>query len=161
VQPWNGLNVLEIGSRSGRFAQLFADLGAHVLGVDIPKTDSSQSHARAATYQGPGNLRFEHYSGAMSDLPIGPWNVIITKSVLVVLDQKDAIETFSRLLSPGGHYVALENLRLPGLLNRLRTYSYASVDGSTIRILRNNFKTVRMTSYFGLVVGLVATKSSL
>ena len=113
-----GRTILEIGCGTGLFTAQFAATGARIVAVDI----SPDLLAKAIDRQLPADrVRFEQRrveNLERTDPAFQAWaadgfDAIIGSSVLHHLDIPDAIETFKRLLAPGGRIAFAE----PNLLN--------------------------------------------
>lgn len=99
-----GRTVLDIGCGGGLFAEEFARLGAHVIGVDPSPTSLETAHAHAAA----AGLAIDYRAGAGESLPVADSTVDIACCVDVLehVDDLDAVlrET-ARVLKPGGVYL--------------------------------------------------------
>jgi SAM-dependent methyltransferase len=116
-----GMELLEIGTRYGKMALLFSLLGAHVTAIDIStqalsiaQHDTAQWLAEhgAELTKPPHSIQFVGYDGNLDLFADGSFDIVFTKSVLVVVP---GIERFlARLaakLRPGGRIVFLENAK--------------------------------------------------
>ena len=102
------LRVLELGFRSGNISRLFARKGAVVTGVE---TDAgSVAPAQAAADLEELNCRFLSYSGNLDQVP-GEFDIVFSKSVLVLTDIDEFVKAIHRKLAPGGRIVCIENGR--------------------------------------------------
>ena len=106
------LRVLEIGSRSGRMATLFAMRGATVVGIDIAR-DFEEAATAEASHRGVADrVRFLVDDGRLSSVYGEQFDVVFTKSVLVVIpDRPEYLQRIWDVLRPGGRLVAIENGR--------------------------------------------------
>jgi 2-polyprenyl-6-hydroxyphenyl methylase / 3-demethylubiquinone-9 3-methyltransferase len=99
-----GKTVVDIGCGGGLFAEEFARMGAHVIGVD-PSTSSlatARSHADAA------GLRIDYREGTGESLPLedGSVDIACCVDVLEHVRNLDAvISETARVLSSGGIYL--------------------------------------------------------
>jgi 2-polyprenyl-6-hydroxyphenyl methylase / 3-demethylubiquinone-9 3-methyltransferase len=99
-----GKTVVDIGCGGGLFAEEFARMGAHVIGVD-PSTSSlatARSHADAA------GLRIDYREGTGESLPLedGSVDIALCVDVLEHVRNLDAvISETARVLSSGGIYL--------------------------------------------------------
>lgn len=113
IQPNNdlkGLNILDIGTRYGKIAVLFALMGANVTGVDI--SESSLEIAKEEANKWDVNVNFIKYDGNLDIFPDESFDLIFTKSVLVVVPDLDSfLKKISNKLKPGGRVIFLENSR--------------------------------------------------
>lgn len=126
----NDLDVLEIGTRYGKMAQFFSALGANVTAIDISKEaiciasdDARKRHSQYATKTGnqPGEIRFLVYDGTLDIFEDQSFDVIFTKSVLVVVPHlEDFLACASRKLKPGGRVAFIENAKGNAMLHGLR-----------------------------------------
>jgi SAM-dependent methyltransferase len=108
-----GLRVLEVGTRHGGMATLFAIRGAHVTALDITDETFEAAEARARAHGVGDRVEFLTYSGMPSDLPTG-FDVVFAKSTLVLMGDMDAIgRAIAGSLVPGGRLVAIENAQGP------------------------------------------------
>lgn len=106
-----GKRVLEIGAGRGKMSILFALLGAEVLGVDVAPGFASEAREEALKWGVSGRVAFEEYSGSPSEFPIGAFDLIFTKSVLLYMDDLEAfMRGLDPALKPGGQVCFLENI---------------------------------------------------
>lgn len=116
-----GCRVLDLGTRSGRMSCLFAELGATVRGLDVSATAFAEAEALANELGVADRVMFETYSGDLHQLPSRSFDIVFTKSVLVLFEDLDAAwAELSRSLTQRGRIVALENMRGPSLMHLLR-----------------------------------------
>ncbi|MGI9579364.1 MAG: methyltransferase domain-containing protein [Microthrixaceae bacterium] len=119
--PLEGKRVLELGPRSGRISALLAFNGARVLGAELPGTDMTGAQAEVARWGVDDRVEFTHYSGDPSDLPDGPFDLVVSKSVLVVVPELPKFfEAISDRLGDGGSLVCAENRRGGAVMKSLR-----------------------------------------
>lgn len=97
----SGLRVLEIGFRDGHISRHFARLGAEVIGVETHE----ESVINAAPAAG---VTFIHYTGNLDEIH-GTFDLIFTKSVLVLTDLGIMLPAIDRKLRQGGRVVFIEN----------------------------------------------------
>jgi lipopolysaccharide/colanic/teichoic acid biosynthesis glycosyltransferase/SAM-dependent methyltransferase len=104
--------VLEIGSRGGRMASLFALRGASVVGIDIAQ-DFREAASEQVSHHGVADLvRFLVDDGRLSSVQGEQFDIVFTKSVLVVIpDRAEYVLRIRDVLRPGGLLVAIENGR--------------------------------------------------
>jgi ubiquinone/menaquinone biosynthesis C-methylase UbiE len=125
-----GAELLEIGTGYGKLAVLFALLGARVTGVDV--LDARLTLAREEAKRWKVAVDFRKYDGNLDIFPDESFDVICTKSVLVILpDLENVLKTISRKLKPNGRVVFLENGWGSPFLHALRalkhrTWNYRS-----------------------------------
>jgi len=113
-----GANLLEIGTRYGKLACFFSLMGSRVTAVDICAQPlvAAREEARKWNVQ----PQFLKYDGDLDVFPDGSFDVIFTKSVLVVVPDLDLfLRKISAKLRPGGRIIFLEN-RKGGCLHILR-----------------------------------------
>lgn len=134
----DGLDLLEIGTRYGKMAQLFAAQGANVTAIDI--SDKALARARedadswfaqhgADLRQPPGRLDFLVYGGSLDLFADESFDVVFTKSVLVVVPELEPfLAQIARKLRPGGRVVLIENAKGPSLLHLLRALRHRHWD---------------------------------
>ena len=115
-----GKRVLEIGTRNGKMACLFALLGAQrVIAIDLEDVDLSVAANEAAKYGVSEKVQFLHYNGELSTLNLTDIDFVFTKSVLVVVSNREAMcDDINEALSIDGCFLFLENQK-GGLLLRL------------------------------------------
>jgi ubiquinone/menaquinone biosynthesis C-methylase UbiE len=102
--------VLEIGSRYGKISSLFALLGAKVTGVDINKECLKAAEQEAVKHGVSDRVKFVAYDGDLDMFPDESFDIIFTKSVLVLVPQLDSfLATLNRKLKPGGKVIFIEN----------------------------------------------------
>ena len=112
--------ILEIGTRYGKMAVLFSLLGARVTALDISAAALDIARREAANW-GRTDIEFIAYDGDLDIVADDSFDVVFTKSVLVVVPQLQAfLHKLSCKLKPGGSVVFLENARGNGLLHALR-----------------------------------------
>jgi 2-polyprenyl-6-hydroxyphenyl methylase / 3-demethylubiquinone-9 3-methyltransferase len=100
----SGKTVVDIGCGGGLFAEEFADLGAHVIGVDpsVSSLDTARTHAAAM------GLSIDYRAGTGEQLPLDDASVDIACCVDVlehVNDLDAVIAETARVLRPGGVYL--------------------------------------------------------
>lgn len=108
-----GKTVVDIGCGGGLFAEEFARLGAHVIGVD----PSAASLATARSHAAAAGLPIDYREGSGEHLPLADASVDIACCVDVlehVSDLDAVIAETARVLRPGGVY-------LYDTINRTRT----------------------------------------
>ncbi|MGI9031266.1 MAG: class I SAM-dependent methyltransferase [Ilumatobacteraceae bacterium] len=106
--PVDGLRVLELGPREGRMATWFAEQGAIVAAYDI-RPEPLEEARRWAAGRGVGDrTTFSTYSGDLAELP-DHFDVVFTKSTVVVMDQVAAPVGLAGRLVPGGRLLMVEN----------------------------------------------------
>jgi SAM-dependent methyltransferase len=121
-------HFLDIGTRYGKMAVLFSLLGARVTGIDSDKQCLSVARAEAKKWN-VSNVNFMGYDGDLDVFPDESFDIVFTKSVLVVIPN---LETFlgkiSTKLRKNGTVVFLENGRGNFLFHALRTIRHRKWD---------------------------------
>jgi 2-polyprenyl-6-hydroxyphenyl methylase / 3-demethylubiquinone-9 3-methyltransferase len=108
-----GKTMVDIGCGGGLFAEEFARLGAHVIGIDPSAASLATAHAHAAA----SGLSIDYREGSGERLPLGDASVDIACCVDVlehVNDLDAVIGETARVLRAGGVY-------LYDTINRTRT----------------------------------------
>ncbi len=105
-------------------ATLFAMHGATVVGIDIAR-DFEEAATAEASHRGVADrVRFLVDDGRLSSVYGEQFDVVFTKSVLVVIpDRPEYLQRIWDVLRPGGRLVAIENGRgglVAALLRRAR-----------------------------------------
>ena len=108
-----GLRILEIGTRFGGMATLFALRGGEVTALDI-NADAFEVARETSLRNGVGDrVKYEVYSGDPHDLPDG-FDVVFSKSTLVLMPDLDAaMKGITASIVDGGRLLAVENARGP------------------------------------------------
>lgn len=105
-----GLRVLEIGAREGKMCLLFALLGADVTGVDVDGAYFPRARTEADRLGLSHRVRFQEYDGDPASLKGEPYDLVFTKSVLLLVsDLERFMERLAARLKPGGKVVFIEN----------------------------------------------------
>ena len=112
--------VLEIGTRNGKMACLFALMGAQrVIAIDLEGVDLNIAAKEAEKHAVSEKVEFRTYNGDLSSLNLTGIDFVFTKSVLVVVsDREKMCDDINNLLSNNGRFLFLENQK-GGLLLRL------------------------------------------
>jgi len=123
-----GKSVLEVGPRYGKMAVLFALLGARVTAVDVSEVSLAVAREEARRWN-VEDIDFIAYDGNLDIFPDGAFDIVFTKSVLVVVPNLEAfLLSINRKLKPGGRVVFLENGRGGALLHAMRVVSRRHFD---------------------------------
>ena len=102
--------VLEIGARYGRISSLFALLGAKVTGIDINKECLITAAKEAVKHGVSDRVKFLAYDGNLDVFPDESFDIIFTKSVLVLVPELDSfLITLNGKLKPNGKVIFIEN----------------------------------------------------
>lgn len=129
-----GQQVLDIGTRYGKMASLFALLGAKVIGVDLSKECLSVAVREANKWSVRNRLVFVVGRGDLSLFKDNSFDVIFSKSVLVVVPNlPQFLDEVSTKLKPGGKVVFLENAKGPRWLHLLRGIRHGKWDYTKAR----------------------------
>lgn len=105
-----GLSILDFGARYGRMSCLFALLGARVTGVDIRAECLERARAEARHLGVSDQIDFIQYDGNIESLPRHTYDVVFSKSVLVLVDNRPLVlRAMKRLLKTDGRIVFIEN----------------------------------------------------
>lgn len=117
--------VLDIGTRYGKMACLFTLLGAKVIGLDVNKKALSIAQEEARKWNIADRVAFIHGKGDLSNLNDNSFDVIFSKSVLVVVpDLACFLKEVNAKLKPGGKVVFLENAKGPWFIHLLRAFRH-------------------------------------
>jgi SAM-dependent methyltransferase len=161
-QRLDGLKVLEIGTRFGKMALLFSLLGADVTGIDLSKkaigaaqeqtTQWRQAHAGKLP-EGATTPKFLVYDGNLDVFPDASFDVVFTKSVLVVVPElPQFLAQIARKLRSRGRVIFIENARGSALLHRLRAVRHRKWDyrqahyftEQDVKLLKSTFEIERV-----------------
>ncbi len=120
-RPIRGSRVLDIGTRHGEMAMLFAMLGAKVTGIDINQEPLEGARRTAESLGLTSQVEFLKYDGDLDIFPDESFDVVFTKSVLVLVPHmQQFLQQISAKLRPGGQIVFIENGKGNWLLHALR-----------------------------------------
>jgi 2-polyprenyl-3-methyl-5-hydroxy-6-metoxy-1,4-benzoquinol methylase len=111
-ERFKGKRVLEVGARFGKMSCLLASAGATVTGMDVAADAIEKARLEAARWGVEDRVRFAAYDGDGRNLPPGPFDVIFSKSVLVLIRKDRLPDLLSQLrsrLAPDGAGLFLEN----------------------------------------------------
>lgn len=129
-----GRTVLDLGTRYGKTAVLFALLGAEATGVDTVGRYLPVAEEEAKRWEVSGRTRFVSYDGDLDVFPDASFDLIFTKSVLIVVRELPGfLRAISAKLKPQGQVVFLENGRGGGLLHAARALRHRRWDYATVR----------------------------
>lgn len=130
-----GIRVLDVGSRSGRMSCLFGLLGAQVVGLDIHEEFIRAGQSEAQKFNLESRVAFRRYSGNMRDLGDEKFDLVFSKSVLVLMpDLHDTLKSIYQLLRQDGRILFIENgiggrvQRLARWLRHRGKWDYSSVN---------------------------------
>ncbi|MEM8885171.1 MAG: class I SAM-dependent methyltransferase [Planctomycetota bacterium] len=100
------LDVLDIGSGPGLFAQIWAEMGHRVTGIDYAPEMVERAQGRHDRLGLPS--RFVLGEGEAPDLPDASFDVVTNRAVIhMLLEPGRALREWSRLLRPGGKLVTV------------------------------------------------------
>jgi SAM-dependent methyltransferase len=155
VPDWSNLRVCELGSRSGRLAVHLATRGAEVVGFDVDGVDLDPARELADTLAVGPRVQFHNYNGDTSSLD-DRFDVVVTKSVLVAMPVGKAVDSVRRLVKDGGCYLGTENIQLPAIVNRIRSYPSLGLSRQDRRDLQRAFSSTSIRTTYRLVASIVA-----
>jgi 2-polyprenyl-3-methyl-5-hydroxy-6-metoxy-1,4-benzoquinol methylase len=120
-----GQQVLDIGTRFGRMACLFALLGAKVLGLDLHRKCLSVAREEGIKSNVDQRVMFVQGSGDLSAFKDNTFDLVFSKSVLVVVpDLVSFLQQVRAKLKPGGKIMFLENARGAWWIHQLRAFRH-------------------------------------
>ena len=123
----SGKKVLEIGCRYGKMTSLFALLGAKVTGLDTNNESLKLAKDEAKKWNVADRVEFISYDGDLDVIPDESFDLIFTKSVLVVIPELEKfLEKLSRKLKSDGQIIFIENARGWGIVHWLRNLKHRS-----------------------------------
>ena len=126
-----GQQVLEIGTRYGKMACLFTLLGAKVIGFDMSRKYLSVAQKEATKWKITQRIVFVLGRGELSIFKDNSFDVVFSKSVLVVVPGLARfLEEVRAKLKPGGKIVFLENPKGEG---GCTSYERSDIGNGTIR----------------------------
>lgn len=127
-------HVLEVGTRYGKMACLFALLGGKVIGLDPNKVALSVARKEATKWNVTDRITFVQGGEDLSILKDNSFDVAFSKSVLVVVpDMMRFLKEINAKLKPGGKVVFLENAKGPWLVHMLRAFRHGKWDYTRAR----------------------------
>ena len=104
------LEVLDVGTRSGRVACLFALLGARAVGIDKTPGFDGRARAEAERLGVADRTEFIVTDGSLDALAGRSFDLVFTKSLLVLVPGlPDFLKDVDNLLRPGGRVCFIEN----------------------------------------------------
>jgi SAM-dependent methyltransferase len=123
-----GSFVLDIGTRFGKMACLFALRGAKVIGTEISAHGLAKARRESAKWHVEDRVLFVMCSGSLDHFREDSFDIIFTKSVLVtVQDLEPFLLKLKMKLKHGGKVIFLENAR-GGVLHALRYFWHRNWD---------------------------------
>jgi ubiquinone/menaquinone biosynthesis C-methylase UbiE len=124
-----GQHILDIGTRYGKMASLFALLGGTVTGIDIREDCLTVAKAEARNWGVSDRINFIAYDGELDIFPDKTFDMVFTKSVLVIVPRLgDFLRKIEIKLKPQGKIVFLENGRGGNILHALRAIRHRDWD---------------------------------
>jgi len=149
----NGADLLDIGTRYGKMAVLFSLMGAKVTGIDTDDASLNVAREEAKKWNAP-KVDFVAYNGDLDIFPDESFDVVFTKSVLVMIpDLESVLRKISMKLRPNGRVVFLENARGNFLFDVLRAIKHRKWDRH-----RLNYFTDREAKLIHSIFQIEATK---
>jgi len=113
----------------GEMSSLFGLLGADVVGIDINKETISIAREETQKHGVVEKVELLVYDGDLDFLPDGSFNLVFTKSVLVVVpDLPEFLTKIYAKLKPGGSAIFIENGYGNFALHALRRYRHKKWD---------------------------------
>lgn len=129
-----GQQVLDIGTRYGKMSCLFALLGAKVVGLDLSRESLTIAQKEATKWKVTDKTLFVLTGGDLSTFRENSFDVVFSKSVLVVVpDLVRFLEEVKDKLKPGGKIVFLENAKGPWWVHLLRAFRHGKWDYTKAR----------------------------
>lgn len=126
--------MLDIGTRYGKMACLFALLGGKVIGLDLSRKALAVARREATKWDITERVVFVWGKGDLSIFNDNSFDVVFSKSVLVVVpDLARFLEQVNAKLKPGGKIVFLENAKGPWFLHILRAFRHGKWDYTKAR----------------------------
>lgn len=123
----DGQQILEIGTRYGKMATLFALLGGQVTGIDLREECLAAAEDESRKWGVAERVTFRAYDGELDRFAENSFDLVFTKSVLVVVPRlEEFLRKIEARLKPGGKVVFLENGRGGRLLHALRALKHRS-----------------------------------
>lgn len=131
-----GKRVLELGFHDGTMSREFARRGAQVTALEV----------RDVAVAPCAGVTFRRYSGDLDEIG-GAFDVVFTKSVLVLTDLATMLPAICRKLAPGGRVVFIENGAGHPLVSWLRYVlrpprvwrGVRYLDGRAVRLIGSHF----------------------
>jgi len=124
-----GKQVLDIGTRYGKMACLFSLLGAKVIGFDLSKKCLAVARQEAVKCNVGERVVFVQSNGDLSAFKDNSFDVVFSKSVLVVVaDLVSFLEEVRAKLKPGGKILFLENAKGAWWMHLLQAFRHGKWD---------------------------------
>jgi len=151
----SGLHILDFGARYGRMSCLFALLGARVTALDLHADCLQQAQDEAGKLGVTDRITFLRYDGDLDNLPERSFDVVFSKSVLVLVENRvRSIQGLRRALKDDGRFVFVENglgnaaLRLARRIKHYGKWDYSEASflaASDIDFMCTEFNIERMS----------------
>jgi len=127
-----GQVILDIGTRYGKMACLFGLLGGKVMGADLTRTPLSVAREESQKWNIHQKCLFVQGTGDLSIIKDNSFDVVFSKSVLVVVPNlSQFLKDVRAKLKTGGRIVFLENAKGPKWLHILRAFRHGKWDYKT------------------------------
>jgi ubiquinone/menaquinone biosynthesis C-methylase UbiE len=118
---------------------LFALLGAKVTGIDINRECLIAAEQEAVKHGVSERVKFLVYDGNLDVFPDETFDIIFTKSVLVLVPELESfLATLNRKLKPNGKVVFIENGYGNILIHFLRRFRHTTWQVSTANFFRRD-----------------------
>ena len=136
--------VLEIGCGSGEVSVWFAKNGAQVSGADVSDESIKIAEHRSAENFTDNQIKF--YACPAEHLPFADkfFDLIFVNVSLHHMELESALKEFSRVLKPGGSFIAIEPMAFSETIQRMRASELFTLlypirqETTTERILTEN-----------------------
>lgn len=129
-----GKQLLDIGTCYGKMACLFTLLRAKVIGLDLSRKCLSVAQKEATKWNITDRVVFVLSRGDLSIFKDNSFDVVFSKSVLVVVpDLAGFLEEIKAKLKPGGKIVFLENAKGSWWVHLLRAFRHGKWDYTKAR----------------------------
>lgn len=167
----NGKNVLEIGPRYGKISTLFALYGANVTGAEINPEFIPIANNEAKKWNVEHKVNFIDYKGDLNNLPDNEYDLVFTKSVLVLIKDLDYyLSVLKKKIKKDGQIVILENAYnniFFDFLRRIKHFNKWDVRRATyfskqeIEVIGKHFKLIHVKKNFYPPIYLICCENSL
>jgi hypothetical protein len=123
--------------------------------LDVDGVDLDPARDLAAANGVASRVQFRNYNGDTTSLD-DRFDIVVTKSVLVAMPVGKAVDSVRRLVKDGGFYLGTENIQLPAIVNRIRSYPSLGLSRQDRRDLQRTFSNTTIRTTYGLVASIVA-----
>lgn len=111
IVPLPARDVLDVGAGTGFLSLLLAEIGHRVTGVDLSEGMLAEARRKAAALPNPPTFLLGDVHAPPR--PPATFDVVIERHVLwTLLDPERALQSWSRLLRPGGRLILIDTLWL-------------------------------------------------